>query len=59
MNGFKTIGASLIVALSGWLTTPEMVQFLSQYPGYVSTGIGALFTILRWVTREPLPWLKG
>lgn len=54
LTGWKTIAASLIVALSGWVATPDMVEFLKQYPEWVSSGIGALFLILRAFTSTPI-----
>lgn len=60
MNGWKTLLASLVVALSGWFATPEVVQFLTQFPGWVTTGIGLLFGFLRVITTTSvaLPWSK-
>ena len=54
MKGYKTVIASLVVALSGWFATPEMVEFLRQYPEWVSTVIGAIFLILRGLTTTKI-----
>ena len=57
MKGKKTLIVSALVALAGWLATPEVAAWAAEHAEWVSTALGVVIAGLRVVTTGPV--LKG
>lgn len=54
VKGFKTIIFAALVALSGFLASPEVAAWAAENAAWVSTGLGAAIAALRAITSGPM-----
>lgn len=54
MNGWKTVVASSAVMLLGILESQHVTTLVASYPGTVTTVIGVVMLVLRWMTTSSI-----
>jgi tellurite resistance protein TehA-like permease len=54
MQGWKTLTFGIATALLGVLQSSEITNIVAQYPGAITTGIGVLVVVLRFVTTSAI-----
>jgi hypothetical protein len=54
MSGWKTVVASVAVTLLGILESTQVTSLVAAHPGAVTTVVGVLMLVLRFVTTSPI-----
>lgn len=54
MKGFRTLGFAALVALSGFLASPEVTQWAAENSASVTVALGAIIAALRAITSSPV-----
>lgn len=54
VKGYKTIIFAVLVALAGFLASPEVTQFVADNLPGVSVGLSTIIIVLRAVTSSPI-----
>ena len=54
MKGYKTLGFAALVALTSFLASPEVTQWVAEHLPEVGGGLAAAIAALRAVTNSPM-----
>jgi len=54
MKGYKTLVFAALVALTSFLASPEVSQFVADNLPWVGGGLATLIAVLRAVTSSPM-----
>ena len=54
MKGYKTLGFAALVALTSFLASPEMSQWVGEHLPEVGGGLATAIAVLRAITNSPM-----